>query len=266
MSQNEIGQPAEGASSNLEALVQQAGFIFSGTVTALGETNMAGVPLGEETAVVRVKSVVRGPALLKVYVGKDITVQVLDPHQLSVGQDLVFFANSWIYGQSIALREVGHWAITEDLTHLRQQIVEVEQQLADQKLQRFLADAALVISGRVAQIAKLARPEGTPKREHDPEWTEAVIVVEHVLSRRQGSSEGGKSEVVLFAASRDIAWRRAPKLYEGQTGVWILHKVKVKELDREEYVVLHSLASWPREQLDRIKGLIDVDLSEPRDA
>ena len=264
MSQNEIGQPAE--ASTLEALVRQAGFIFSGTVTALGATNMAGVPLGEESAVVRVKSIVRGPTLLEAYVGKDITVQVLDPHQLSVGQDLVFFANSWVYGQSIALREVGHWAIEEDLTHLRQKIVEVEQQLADQKLERHLADAALVISGRVAQIADVARHEGRPKREHDPEWTEAVIVVEHVMARRQGSGEEGKSEVVLFAASRDIAWRRAPKLYEGQTGVWILNRVKIKELDREEYVVLDSLASWPREQLDHIKGLIDADFREPRNA
>jgi hypothetical protein len=260
MSQNEIGQSAEEASSNPEALVGQAGFIFSGTVTKLGATNMAGVPLGEETAVVRVKSFVRGPALLEAYVGKDITVKVLDPHQLSVGQDLVFFANSWVYGKSIALREVGRWAIRGDLTHLRQKIVEVEQQLADQKLERYLADAALVISGRVAQIAEVARREGSPEREHDPEWTEAVIVVEHVLARRQGSRDEGKSEVVLFAASRDIAWRRAPKLHEGQTGVWILHRIKIKELDREEYVVLDSLASWPREQLDRIKDLIPADL------
>jgi hypothetical protein len=62
--------------------------------------------------------------------------------------------------------------------------------------------------------------------------------------------------VVLSAGSRHVAWRNAPKLRVGQSGVWILHEEMIDELDQEALVLVDPLDSWPLEQLRRIQALL----------
>lgn len=251
MSQHEPRGARREASSAAEALVQQAGFIFAGTVQRLGAVTMAGIPT-ERAAVVRVDSPLSASALLQAQVGRDLTVELRAPEELAAGQQAVFFADGWVYGQSIALRQVGHWPISDNLTRLRQDVVEARQRLADGEIQRRLAGAKVVVAGTVAQTAEITRDEGAPEREHDPRWVEAVIAVDLVL---RGTPEA-KSVVVLFAGSRHIAWRDAPKLSVGQSGIWILREDTIAELDRAVLVLVDPRDSWPLERLWHIQALL----------
>lgn len=251
MSHDETGR-GEPTASDVAALVRQAGFIFAGTVQQLGATTIAGIP-AERAVVVRVNSPLQAPALLDAYVGRDVTVELRAPDELSVGDEAVFFAGSWIYGQSIALREIGHWLSRGDLDRIRRNIVEATERLVDEELRRRLADAVAVVAGRVAQTGEVGpRDEREPEREHDPRWVEAVIAIDSLLRGRREE----RSVVVLYAGSRHVAWRNAPKLRVGQSGIWILHEDRIAEPDREALVLVDPRDSWPPEQLGRIQALL----------
>jgi hypothetical protein len=245
MAPDELDHGEGARSSGPEALARRGGFTFVGTVREIGGAT-PGIPSGDDVAVVRVDSILRAPNVLKAHVGTDVTVRLCVPSGLEVDQQAVFSADSWIYGHGVALSEAGHWVVEGDLSAVRRRIVEVEQRLADE---------SLIIAGRVAQTAEVERPGTGPRREHDPGWTEAIVAVDQVLGR----SEPRRSEIVLFAEARDVAWLKAPKLHLDQTGVWILHKLNIEELGRGGYAVLDSLDSWPREELGRIEELIPTD-------
>jgi hypothetical protein len=241
-----------------EGFVPQAGIIFAGTVRKLGAATIERIP-SERTAVVRVDSPLHAPVLLEAYVGRDITVELRKPGELSVDDEVVFFANGWIYGESIALRELGHWPIRGDLARVRRKVVEARERFADEELRRRLADAVAVVAGRVVQTAAVVPRNGCePKREHDPGWVEAVIAVDLVLRGPPDET----SVLVLFAGSRDVAWRNAPKLHVGQSGIWVLHEEMIDDLDREALVLVDPRDSWPPEQLGRIQArLNEIDRS-----
>jgi hypothetical protein len=239
-------------SSDLEALVQHAGFIFAGTVRQVGAATFAGVP-AEGAAVVRVDAPLQAPMLLHAYLGRDITLDLHASDELGVGDEAVFFASGSVYGQSIALRELGHVPITGDLADIRRYVVEAGEKLTEDTLRRRLADAVAVVAGRVAQTAEVnRRDEREPASEHDPRWFEAVIAIDVAL-RGIGAE---KSVLVLFAGSRHVAWRKAPKLHVGHAGVWILHEDTVEGLGRKALVLVDARDSWPREWLRRIQVLL----------
>jgi hypothetical protein len=252
VSQDEAGL-GERTPSDPEGFVPQAGIIFAATVRQLGAATIERIP-AERTAVVRVDSPLHVPQLLEAYVGRDVTVELRAPGELRVDDEVVFFANGWIYGESIALRELAHWPIRGDLGGVRRKVAEARERLADEEVRRRLADAAAVVAGRVAATAAVVPRNGREaKREHDPRWVEAVIAVDSVL--RGPAVE--KSLLVLFAGSRDVAWRNAPKLHVGQSGVWILHEETIKELGREALVLVDPRDSWPPERLGRIQALLN---------
>lgn len=250
MSQDEMRDTGPPAASGAEDLVQQAGFIFAGTVQRLGAATMSGVP-AERTAVVRVDSPLAAPALLEGYVGQDVTVRLRAPEGLEEGDEAVFFASGLVYGHSIALRELGHWPIRGNLIRLRQDVVEAQERLARIELQRRLADAVAVVMGRVVQTAPIkSDDEHEPEREHDPRWVEAVIAIDLVLRGAQDQT----SVVVLFAGSRDAKWRAAPKLQVGQSGIWILREAPIEGLDRAALVLVDPRDAQPPERLGRIQA------------
>jgi hypothetical protein len=132
---------------------------------------------------------------------------------------------------------------------------------APNDLQQHLAEADAVIAGTVTgvtlpeqevrRLTAAAEGVGRPVTEHDPDWREATIQV--------GSVEKGdvpQQTTVLFPASMDVAWYRAPKLHAGQKGVFVLHQRDVPELDRSGLVALHPDDYHPPEQLSSIRSLM----------
>jgi len=113
------------------------------------------------------------------------------------------------------------------------------------QLQEDLDDADLIVSGTVTAVtvppqaenvrALAAPPAGRPVSEHVPKWRQAVVQVDETQKVSHASSQVD----LLFPASTDVRWYKAPKFYPGQKGVFVLHKTKIKT---EEHHELRGLA------------------------
>src|SRR5947209_18759713 len=104
------------ASSNDEELARRASFIFKGTVQKLKAATMPSVPVSDRTAIVRVDHVIEAPRMLSGYEGRDITVQLSKGEKVKKGEQAVFYANGWLFGESVAVESVGHTAVEKYAT------------------------------------------------------------------------------------------------------------------------------------------------------
>src|SRR5262252_7013912 len=88
-------------------------FVFKGAVKKMRSATMKEVPVGNRTAVVHVEQVIEAPKSFTHYVGQDITVELAGNKKVAVGEELIFHANSWIFGDSIAVRSVSQERVTK---------------------------------------------------------------------------------------------------------------------------------------------------------
>src|SRR5438067_6103135 len=142
------------ATQGPDDLVRESRLIFRGTVERLNAATMPAVPVTESTAVVKVDEVLQAPAALGDLTGQEITVQLAGPQPTRTRQQAVFFTNPWLYGDSLAVQEVGRQEVGRreagaDLARLREQVAEVTGRLPDEALQRRLSEADLVVAGTV---------------------------------------------------------------------------------------------------------------------
>lgn len=203
-----------------------AGLTFVGTVqdpeTAQPPPGAADRPV----ASVVVDSVIDAPAALEALAGQHVTVLLGSQPAVGAGEQAVFAVNPVSFGESIVAEEVEHHRVEDAPEHLMA-LAEVPHR--DVVLQQRLDSAPLVVSGRVAEVrpvaaaapvaAEMADAEPEPVSEHDPHWMEAVIEVDDALKGEPGEQR----PVLVFPASLDVVWARAPKLHEGQEGVFALH-------------------------------------------
>lgn len=190
----------------LDALVERAKFIFVGEVVKLGSSNLPSVAPSASTAVVRVRKVLTGEALLGGFAGREITVTMQQPSRLA---DAVFFTNVVVYGDTLAAEEVAPASAGEV-----PDIAAAQRRNAERALEAKKARAAVIVTGRVIEVRPL---QTRPMTEHDPLWAVAVVQVGKVL---KGSA--GPTVEILFAASHDEMWRKSPKFAVGDTGTFIL--------------------------------------------
>jgi len=268
------------ADSGSDALEPQATFVFVGTVKKLRAATMRSVTVSERTAVVRVENVIEAPANLTHLAGTDITVLLAGRAKVPVGKKLIFRTAGWMFGDSVAVRAVSQEAVTDTHKALLSRGGDPAQHSANRELQQRLDAADLVVSGKVVTInlpqgsepaKKAARGpapvSGKPVSEHDPHWREAVIAVDDA---HKGNHPGDNVKV-LFPASTDVRWFRAPKFEVGQQGFFALHKTIVKAADKpaaasreataaqvvrdgesEVYTALHPMDFQPYKQQERV--------------
>src|SRR3982074_3201212 len=93
--------------SALREWAGQSKFIFRGTVRRENAATMASVPPEAGTAVVLVDEVVKAPQALSGIAGREITLLPAEGSSMKAGQSAVFFTSSWLYGESLAVVEVG---------------------------------------------------------------------------------------------------------------------------------------------------------------
>ena len=209
------------AQTSRAALVRQSDIIFAGTVIQAG--------------VVRVDQVFEKPVAVSLEKGDSVMVLPARAGggSLNPGLHATFYTRGWIYGQGITVREVGHETIGPQLaaavgsTGTAQQdlVTRARQQVNDADLKACIQAAAMVVVGRVEQLRPMAygapaRPR--PKRftEHDPNWQEAIILVDEGLK----GATAGERVVVRFPSSRDVAFVATPRLAAGQEGTFLLQK------------------------------------------
>ena len=194
----------------LDELVQRAKFIFAGDVVKLGSSSLPSVPPAPDTAVVRVRKVLTGEALLGGFAGREITVTLQKPARY---ENVVFFTNVVVYGESLAVAEVAPPRAGVSGEDVAAALRRNEQRAAEERKER----AAVIVAGTVVDVRTLEK--GPQRTEHEPRWALAVVRVEKVL---KGSA--GPTVEVLFPASHDEKWRKSPKFAKGDAGVFILHR------------------------------------------
>jgi len=246
-----------------DALAGQARFVFRGTVQRLNAATIPEVHDTSSTAVVRVDETIQAPRPLSHYTGKEITVLLAAPIEVKTGDQAVFFADAWLFGnKGVAVRSLGHHPPGPQTVALRAPGSDPVANLEDRDTRAHFDSAESVLSGRVVSVRVPAGiDEGRPPREHDPEWREAVVEVEQVHK----GSPATKQVTVRFPASNDRMWHRAPKFLAGQRGHFMLHTpAAAADRDRraapvrpaDYYEVLHSEDFEPEEHPGRVQRLL----------
>jgi hypothetical protein len=224
-----------------EKLDKQSTFVFKGTVKKLKAATLANVPVTDKTIIVRADEVLRGPDALAHYEGTDITVQLGSREQAKKGEQALFYTNSWLIGEGLAVQSVGH--ISLGAGSASAQSVKSARSASktggeeDRSLQEEVASADTVITGKVISVRVVDEPAGgtasglsaadkfQPISEHSPVWQEAVIEVTDV----ERGTDIPKQIVVRFPSSSDVRWYDAPKFRPGQEGVFLLKKESKKK-------------------------------------
>ncbi len=235
---------------SIQNLTDQSSFIFEGTLYQFGASTCTTFAATSETAIVQVTRILKGAPVLAGIAGGKVTLRLQLPTDLKVGQAVVIFTNGLWYGDGIVLAEVGH--LIGDTQTIERQINMATEAYVRRAVEQRIASAVMVVSGIVA-ATKPFRYEG-PISFHDPDWWECIVSHNVVL---MGSIS--KSTVsFLFANSKDIMWRSAPKFTVGQRGVWMPHENRQFTWPSTEPVVVNPLDFQPAEQLSTLQNLIQA--------
>jgi hypothetical protein len=219
------------AKSRAKDPTKDAKFIFKGTVQKPGASIMAQLSKSSETAIVRVDEILQAPAALAKTLGTQITVKLVKGSKLRTGEQVLFHANGWLFGDSVAVESVKQEKPSLSKTMLSEPTSDPTHSFANRELENRVADASMVIEGQVSSVrlpqseiltAASSRDSAGPVSEHDPKWREAVINVAAVHKGEPGT----KQVVVRFPSSTDVQWYRAPKFNAGDRGVWLLQRTE----------------------------------------
>jgi hypothetical protein len=198
------------SAQELARLVDEAGFVFRGRVVA--RTSAVDAP----ASTVQIEEVLHATDVLRGLAGTDATVVGEHAAGMQPGEVHVFFTHVVSLGEHLVAREV---ARREASPGIASDVAEGVRIAAERPLAERLAEAEMVVAGRVTSTRPVGRDD-PPSSEHDPLWSVARVSVEDVMK----GPRSRKTVEVLFASSRDIAWRDAPKLEEGDSGVFVLHR------------------------------------------
>src|SRR5258705_9181012 len=265
--------------SRQDELASQATFVFRGTVKELKAATMPSVPITNQTAIVHVDQVLKAPKMFSNYEGKDITVQLSKGRKGKEGKQAIFYTNGWLFGDSIAVQSSGQTDLGESAAPRNAYADRLIKTEKDHDLKEHLADADIVVSGRVVSVGvpeesvvrgvKASAASGVETSrvsEHSAKWDEAIVDVHSVEKGRHLQ----KRIAVRFPRSNDVAWAHAPKLGAGQEGVFILHKAAPEPVLKtpkgrvrpgkkgplQTYVALHAQDFLPTHRAEDIRDLI----------
>jgi len=241
----------------LRNALRDAEYVFIGKVVKRGAATMPQVPLSAAVTIVEVDDVYRAPSAMRFLAAQPITVVTRDAKSPRTGQLVVFLANGWLYGKSIAMLEVAHESLDFDRARLSEHLMNEDAKAADDALRERLRLADVVAAGRVVATRQLPFNLAGAS-EHSPYWSEATI---ETLSFEKGA--GGSELRFLYASSRDIKWSRSPKPSVGEEGVWLLHRQYVREVREQALTLLDRLDAQPIAALERVRAFLP-SLSRPR--
>jgi hypothetical protein len=212
----------------------QPTFVFRGTIKKLKSATMKDVPVTERTAIVTIDESIEAPPDLAGYVGQDITVELSGRQKVAIGQQMIFHATGWMFGESVAVRSLRE----EPLESGRRLAAStgtgaVDRHTEKKRLSHF-ADADLIVAGKVVAVRLPADSAAAKKKdrasvnypitEHDPNWREAIIQVDDVIKGAHPEAQ----VIVRFPASSDVMWHGTSKFEAGQQGYFLLHRNPAK--------------------------------------
>jgi hypothetical protein len=233
------------ADTNLNELVDTSSIVIKGTLESLGSSLTNEVPASEDLAVLRVDATLVAAPALGELTGTQIMILLSKSEKRAVGDQAIFFANPWIYASHLAVIEVGRVE--------SQREAEVSAAIAkrpDRTLAAHLDTVELVIAGTVEKVEDADIVE--PISEHAPEWKKATV---HIDSVERGKHTGKRVEL-LFPSSDEPLFETAPKLQEGQEGVFLLHRGEGPFAPPDALTVIHPHDVQPRAALSLTRELL----------
>lgn len=243
---------------DLKGLVANSPLIFNGTVKLLNTSTIDADDVSD-LMVVQVNDILSATDEFSHLGGKLITLQTDQIASYSEEQSRVFITDRWVFGESIAVRNLGDMepAIESDRRKkLMEEIETLREQQQMDSLRKLLANAEVVITGQVIKVEEIANTSGK-ESEHDPRWSAATIKVTEGL---KGMGTDGEI-TIIFSASKDVMWFGAPKFRIEDTGVWILSK-KGKEVSRnkdlEDLYFIYSSREFVTDEtiIDQIRTIL----------
>ncbi len=231
----------------LDKLVAESSYVFKATVTQLNASNEPGLRPGPGLIVAHVDEAFRASPSVGVHGlrGRDVTIRTTGTAP-ALGDKVLVFANEWIYGVQIALREVAHYKAT---TRAEKEVHEAVEELPNRHLEARLDGAALVIEGEVESIGPSPIPDGLHL--HSPNYRLAVVRVASTLKGKTADHVN-----VLFPTNPAPPWRTAPRLTEHEHAIFILRHETALKAPPEFFTALNPGDVRPREELNRIKSLL----------
>jgi len=228
----------------MKELMARSGLVFTGTVDQVGASTVSDVPVDERTVVVRVGQALHAPAAVDLVPDERVTVQLADTlPPLRAGDEATFFANGVVYGQDLAVAEVGRVSPQETARMAAVETGMVEHpvqaalaELAQDEVIEHARSAAAVVRAQVTGLRMV--PRSGPPQEHDPHWWIATLRADLVVT---GELVAPTDLSVLYANSLDVRWRHHLKPKAGQGGLWLLHPGEGASAELAPFVVIHEL-------------------------
>lgn len=237
-----------GFAASAQRLARESRFVFSGSVDATRRSSLSIVPGGPGTVVTRVEDIYLAGDDLRDQRDQLVTVIVADEAP-GVGDRFIFFTNPILFGETMAVHEVGRVRQPDDVAALARLMEKTEIEMADEELRRHVGTAEAIVAGRVQSIRQLSTVNADTMGEHDPDWWAATIRVARTLK-----GDVGAQVDVRFPTGRDRRWFQVPRLRERNEGVFLLHR------DGEDHDGVHLALLHPDDFIpgddDRVK---DVD-------
>jgi hypothetical protein len=234
---------------SVSELIRASSLIFTGTILESGTSSVPAVRPNQDLIVARVDRALRVDPALGDLVGKHVTILAATPQTLHVGQQAVFFTQSWIHGQGIAVRELDHLEAAQADT-----VAKAVANLPQDHLIERLRGAALVVE---AEVTKIGPPDRSSRVRKAPWWAPAELNVKQVL---RGTHR--KSATVYFPTADWPPWTRAPHFKQGERGIFLLHVPPDPATPREVglkqggFVALDPSDFQPESQLAQITKLL----------
>ena len=265
-------------------------FVFKGTIQEVNSATMKQVPVDKRTVVVMVDQVIEAPKNLARLGGHRITVRLSGSGKAQPGQQFIFYAHGWIFGDSVAVQSVKQEPIKQTKAHgmLLGQAGDPVMRKQNREAEKRFDSADVVVSGKVTAVrlpsesAPAAKSKSTragksksatvarPVSEHSPHWREAVVEIDDVHKGEHGK----RTVVVRFPSSTDVRWYKAPKFQPGQQGTFMLRKTELAPGAKpakkgkakakagmaqavEAYTALDPMDFQPYDQPGGVKKMID---------
>src|SRR2546421_3360235 len=132
------------ASKSVSRDSADAKFLFKGTVQKAKASLMAHVPKDDAVAVVHVDEIVHAPPALARTLGHLITVKFATGTKPKVGEQLMFHANGWLFGETIAVESLKQEKPPATKAMLAESAADPSRNLAHKELQERVSDADVV--------------------------------------------------------------------------------------------------------------------------
>ena len=197
------------SASDLEELAATSSFVFSGRVEDVAASNVPVVEATERTVLVRIALGLRVDPALGDVRGRLVTVATRTPDELQPGTEAVFFADSWVQGDQLAVRERAHVPAAR-----ADDVAAAVARLPDRHLKERLSDARAVVHAAVSSTSMVP---GLPLERRSPRWAEATY---EVVATLKGDASGLR---LFFPTTESHHWFEAPSFTAGQRCVVLLH-------------------------------------------